>query len=342
MSGKTPGADKRAVHSQKSRGLLEGEMKEDQEQSEIARASRDVPDREFEQLKHRLDKIEDKIRRSPKDVWDRLQVLGVMLIPGALALAGFVFNCGLQDRQAQQETMQLIMDTNSQREMADSQIRATMFEALLSSYFAPGELEVRDKLTLLHLMQTNFVEYFNARPLFVDLLDQIDGKDDEESMKKKMRQAAKAIVDRQEVLLAENLTRLRIPVGDSTGGLFKVGDHEMTVEVTDLSDDRARVLLLDGGPNFPDDGIAFDVYYYDMPLVDYTTLRDGHRFALTFKGKSKIEGNEVALLNAFEFDKERLLPRDRPTIESTYSSLQALRARGSADTKHAAPDEDEH
>ncbi len=303
-------------------------MKEDQEQSKIARASRDASDRDFEDLKQRLNKIEDKVRKPPKDIWDRLQVLGVILIPGALAFAGFVFNSGLQERQAHQETMQLVMDTNAQREMADSQIRATMFEALLSSYFAPGQLQVRDKVTLLHLMQTNFVEYFNARPLFEDLLEQIAGTENEQSIKKKMRRAAKAIVDRQEVLLAVDATRLLVPVSDSKSDAFmrlQVAGHKMEIMVTELSDDMAHVVLRGGGDYFPVNGIEFNIYYYDMPLVDYTTLRDGHRFALTFKGKLEKEGGDLAIINAFEFDEQRLLARDRPTFENIYSSLKELR-----------------
>ncbi len=317
---------------------------EDQEKSAIARASRDASDRDFEELKHRLDKIEHKARKPPKDIWDRLQVLGVILIPGVLALAGFVFNNGLQERQAQQETLQLTMSANAQREMADSQIRATMFEALLSRYFEPGQLDVRDKLTLLHLMQTNFVEYFNARPLFEDLLEQIAGTEDEQRIKKKMRQAAKAIVDRQEVLLAVDLTRLLVPVSDSKSPAFQrlqVANHVMKIMVTELNDDMAHVVLHSEGDYLPD-SIEFDIYFYDMPLVDYTTLRDGHRFALTFKGKRKIEGAEVAIINAFEFDGNRLLARDRPTIENIYSSLMELRSDSRQDTNGHAPDEREH
>ena len=114
---------------------------------------------------------------------------------------------------------------------------------------------------------------------------------------------------------------------------FSVGDHELTLTVLDFDEDRVRVKL-DMGHDFPLGPVEFDVTYYDMPLTDYTTLRDGHRFAVTFKGLYERDKVVVARLSAFEFDEDRILPRDRPTLADLRKLMEKIRTLSKDEKPH--------
>lgn len=292
-------------------------------------------------LRDRLEKVEGKIRQRRKDFWDKFQILAAMLTPAVIVLVGWMVQQHLEQNQQREETTKLVLDVIAGRELADTQIRAQMFESLLNHYFTQGSTDPEQRLTLLHLMQTNFVEYFNARPLFEALHDEIAGTPDEADIKIRMRKIARGIVDRQEMLVNAGVeSLLRIPVSDSDSDddfqEINFEGHRMWIKVTAVDDDKAHVVL----KWTPRDKIDFDVNYYDMPLVDYTTLADGHRFALTFKGREIENGQNFAIIKAFEFDSNRLLPRDRPTMNRVYSFVKGLRKQiEDHEDDHAQDDE---
>jgi hypothetical protein len=111
--------------------------------------------------------------------------------------------------------------------------------------------------------------------------------------------------------------------------------------VLTFDEDRVKVKL-DLGSEFPLGPVEFDVTYYDMPLTDYTTLRDGHRFAITFKGLyERDDGVTVAKLSAFEFDRDRILPRDRPTLADLRRLMQEIRSLSEDEEHHDEHAEDQ-
>ncbi|MEE9131217.1 MAG: hypothetical protein V3T84_14445 [Phycisphaerales bacterium] len=325
-------------------------------------------------LRDRLEKVEGKIRQRRKDFWDKFQILAAMLTPAVIALVGLLVQRQLQqnqleltyeaekrreyqlEQQKREETTKLVLDVIAGRELADTQIRAQMFEALLKGFFEDKPENIKEQVTLLHLMQTNFVEYFNTRPLFEMIHEQIEGMEDPEEadkLKKRMKRAAKAIVERQEVLLgAGNVKVIELPVSeeDWEGWSEKrsIAGHLMTFKVTEATEDFAHLILR---PEHAEEAgfseINFDVHYYDMPFVDYVTLADGHRFAVTFKGLKNSQDREVppservAILKVFHFPENRLLSRDRPTMEMVYSFVKDLR-KGIDDHDDDHAQDDEH
>ena len=290
---------------------------------------------QIDDLTQQMRKLEERVKKPRKDTWDVLQVLGAISLPIVVAFGGLFFNAQIAARERNTELAQLVLNITSQRELADTQIRAQMFNSLLTTFFSEADDtrdELRDKVTLLYLIQTNFVEYFNARALFEALHDEIDKQEDRtyaSELKKKMRAAAAAIVDRQEILLShENIRRLRIPL-DGDPETVELGEHELSIAVEDVNEDFASVVLRADPADMGFSEIKFKVAYYDMPLTDYTTLPDDHRFAVTFKGEDteELDGGGVlrfAKLHVIEFEDNRLLSRDRPTISTIVDMLRSL------------------
>ena len=105
-------------------------------------------------LTQQMRKLEERVRKPRKDKWDVLQVLGALSLPVVIALGGLYFNGQIADRQKNEELAQLVLNITAQRELADTQIRAQMFNSLLTNFFNEP-VEIRDKVTLLYLIQTN-------------------------------------------------------------------------------------------------------------------------------------------------------------------------------------------
>ena len=115
-------------------------------------------------------------------------VLGAVLIP--LYLHNQTRDANL--RAAEDRKVQVYAQIMSQREAKDTEIRAKMFETLLSKYIenlnrenvsgsSPAEAEqkaynieiLNQKIIFLSILMENFLEYFSAGPLFEDLYSQI-------------------------------------------------------------------------------------------------------------------------------------------------------------------------
>ncbi len=309
---------------------------------------------EIHDLTRQVKKLEERVRKPRKDKWDRLQVLGSISLPVVIAFGGVYFNTQLAARQAtadlalaarqeaerqaqaatqrNDELAQLVLNITSQRELADTQIRAQMFSSLMEHFFSDTD-ELGDKVTLLYLIQTNFVEYFNARALFEALHQEIEEEGNPavaSELKKQMREAATAIVDRQEILLSnQNIHRLRVYLGGDAEPV-EVGDHSLSISLEGGNEDFASIVLHAELEDLGFSEIRFKVAYYDMPLTDYTTLPDDHRFAVTFKGGDTDDEGVLrfADLNVIEFEDTRILSRDRPTISSIVEMLQSLQENG--------------
>lgn len=114
-------------------------------------------------------------------------ILGAVLIPVYLNKQTHEANL----RAAEDRKVQVYAQIMSQREAKDTEIRAKMFETLLSNYIqhlgianSSEALSVQaqsgynfkmlnQKIIFLNILMENFMEYFNASPLFKDLYMQI-------------------------------------------------------------------------------------------------------------------------------------------------------------------------
>ena len=123
------------------------------------------------------------------------------LLPGIGAIIAGIFIPLIININAQKSrSTQLYAEIISKREVADSELRAKMFETLLKYFFADTSKQKtnREKLTLLRLLALNFHESFDLKPLFESLESELT--DIEKTM---VKDIAKEIVGKQEAMLSQ-------------------------------------------------------------------------------------------------------------------------------------------
>ena len=139
------------------------------------------------------------------------KIIGGVSIP----VIGLIVSIILHVNAEQNRKTQLYAEIMSNREHADSSIRASMFDTLMERYFGKLNLnrksnnidDLKNEVVLLNLLINNFQEYFNSRPLFEDLhhrLNDFNGdgeKEQLEKLKKEIIDISKSVAKKQEVML---------------------------------------------------------------------------------------------------------------------------------------------
>jgi hypothetical protein len=152
-----------------------------------------------------------------KDKWDKWEtfskILGGISIPILGLLATFI----LQNQAENNRQAQLYANIMAEREKSDSEVRAKMFDFLLTRYFstqsgASEEIEeFRSKIMFLELLQENFQEYFSAKALFSHLYRQIkemESKQGSEESRKRWKELKTALTEIGKHTNAKQLTSL--------------------------------------------------------------------------------------------------------------------------------------
>ena len=95
----------------------------------------------------------------------------VILLFYGLALGGILTGRIIHINAERNRSNQLYTEIVSKREMADTELRAKMFENLIKCFFGSTSQQKTDKekLTLLRLLALNFHEFFDLKPLFEEL-----------------------------------------------------------------------------------------------------------------------------------------------------------------------------
>jgi len=145
---------------------------------------------------------------------DYLETVSKILGGVSIPIAGLFVTLALHQQTESNQRAQLYANIMTGREKADSEVRATMFSKLLDRYLVSQGGETlegfRDRVMLLDLVQANFEEYFNSRPLFIRLYKQIlvqearargDKKDEWSALKRQLFEIAQDTTSRQLVLL---------------------------------------------------------------------------------------------------------------------------------------------
>lgn len=119
----------------------------------------------------------------------------------------FVHNNTEANRKAQ-----VYAEIMAQRERSDTDIRATMFESLLTGYLGQfkgkdvdSEESIRERILILNLLAKNFQEYFHARPLFEDLYKRTNKIPDEyirDDLKSELTDIAQTTTSKQVSMLS--------------------------------------------------------------------------------------------------------------------------------------------
>lgn len=111
----------------------------------------------------------------PKDLWDKAEIIGKVLAGISIPIIGLVVTGVLQTQSKRSSEWQFQSNLRQARETADTELRAKMFDFLLTRYFsAPNSAShsVQDFQThrmVLRLLQENFGEHFNSKALFTHL-----------------------------------------------------------------------------------------------------------------------------------------------------------------------------
>ena len=108
---------------------------------------------------------------------DYLETISKILGGVSIPIAGLFVTLALHQQTESNQRAQLYANIMTGREKADSDVRAQMFSRLLDRYLVTSGGATldgfRDRVMFLDLVQANFEEYFNARPLFTRLYEQI-------------------------------------------------------------------------------------------------------------------------------------------------------------------------
>jgi len=177
---------------------------------------------------------DEKPTAGSRDSWDRLEIISKIVGGVSLPLVGLLLTYVVHMQTESSQKAQLYASITTGREKADSDVRSLMFTRLLDRYLITSEHgkgtmeEFRDRVMFLDLLRANFEEYFNARPMFTRLYEQIRDtgarapeaeKSAWSALKKQLFEIAKDTASRQVARLvrAGHLTDgIVVPVGSGS------------------------------------------------------------------------------------------------------------------------------
>ena len=165
---------------------------------------------------------EKEEKNGKRDLWGKLESFakisaGVGVLFGSVAIPFII-----QKTTDQSHRAQVYMQIMSEREKADTAIRQEMFKTLLTNYLGAFEDKktmketedsFRKRIMFLDLLNLNFQEYLNARPLFEDVYSRLvqakkgieKGSKELETVEKLQQElirVAKNVASRQSAMLA--------------------------------------------------------------------------------------------------------------------------------------------
>lgn len=232
---------------------------------------------------------------------------------------------------------QLYAQIVSERERADADLRARMFENLIKSFFGDTSKDSygKKRITMLRLLSLNFHESFDLKPLFEELDYELKGDNREE-----LRRVAKEVTEKQEATLSQvkegvvfNITfegegeengKMIPPSGKEAYESHRLGivvteigkdDDYVKLHITDMPEGNAKIASIAD--------LSFKLTYYDMPFIDNTKLFNNTRFAVTLKGIGKDDkGNKFVNVKLIFFPETYMSGRDRPYLDEMLAQLR--------------------
>lgn len=217
-----------------------------------------------------------------RDVWDKLDIifkgLVAIAVSGALTFYGIISQQSRADREREDRSAQMLIQLVNARESANTQLRSNMFNTLLQHYFRQNDF--RSQIVVLELIGLNFRDAIQIKPMFEQLdRDFADVTVAEDHRYRSMlRKAARNVV-------RDQLDQIRLSADGhvceavlKTGEIIRPGCFPMlAVKLVSVDEAGVRVQINSnqGQLLFDDDlenGDSFSVGYYDMPMVDYTSI----------------------------------------------------------------------
>lgn len=228
-----------------------------------------------------------KLKQAKLDTWIRGLVSGIL---GTVIAVSITASITLYAQKAEEEKTRraeeqrkqetLIQLVNS-RESSDSSLRAQIFNTLLQHYFR--ENDFRTQIAILEIIGLNFRDALHTKPMFERLHLEIKEKvDNPMELLEALRKASGRIIADQLQQIKQSIEgdvcEIEYPIGqeawkaqrpdcfqDLAVNLKYIGDDHILVQ----TNSKDGVLLEDNGET---NGDKFAVSFYDMPMVDYTSV----------------------------------------------------------------------
>lgn len=254
------------------------------------------------------------------------------LLPGLSALlAGILVPLVIHVNGERSRQNQLYAEIVSKREAADSDLRAKMFQNLISAFYGDQANEPRNKFSLLRLLALNFHEFFDLKPLFEDLQTNLNAED-----RKRFQAFLRELAGKQEAMLLHGpgVQFFNLHLGEGLANGMTVPDnntsyqgHRLGVTATEINAKEEYVLMqVIDLPDSTDKRtgtlaeVRFKLTYGSLPFIDNTKLFDGTRFAVTLEQFN--EGTpKSADIKIIFFPESYMSSRDRPYMDEMINQL---------------------
>lgn len=283
-----------------------------------------------------------------RDFWDKLEVVlhpvGGLLTALSVAGVGFFGSQMLDRRQAADTNARLYSEIMSRREESETALRKDMLVSVVQSYLQPKAEELGTRVLNIELLAYNFHDSINLKPLFLDLSRQIRSSVDPRSREygERLKRVAREIASKEVFALqahGDTFTR-SVEFADllaKKAGSVALDPETITVDGVD-SDIKLRVIGVNevnetlrvrlevaahrAGAEPLVTSTAFDVGFYDFPMIDNSRLANGQRCAVTMTNLSMKAA--VADLAVVCFPGEYASLKDRPYYDEVLRRLQDL------------------
>lgn len=283
-------------------------------------------------------------------------ILEHLALPAAVLLVPLIFQqqaakqatarqAAEAERTKVEQNFKLYTEMLGKREQEDTQVRSQLFDKLLGTYLDPKSKDLDARLVALELLALNFHDALNLSPLFWELDRRLAAtpgaqgralRDQLEHVGQqvKERQAALLTVDGESYPLDIDLSLLFPGAPPFHAGFVARLEHgsvpaaqgrgrEFSVDVTDHDPKRRRLFVVVSTPGATGESntVSFWVDPYDFPLVNFSRISSGERFAVIQDTYRPDVG--YARLKFLYFRSERSGAKDKPFLDELRLKLIA-------------------
>lgn len=198
-----------------------------------------------------------------KDKWDKWETVSKIVGGVSIPVIGLILTFALHQQATNAQKGQLYASILTGREKADSDVRAQMFSHLLARFLKPPETQtdalkdLQDRIMFLDLLRENFQEYFNAKPLFTRLYEEISEK--ERQATSRSAKAQWAGLKQQLIDIAQDMTSAQVASLARIGNLVEDIFVPLTGDI-DVQPEKAPRPQEQGGPLDQTGGVRIALY----------------------------------------------------------------------------------
>lgn len=259
-----------------------------------------------------------------------------------------------------EQNFKLYTEMLGKREQEDTQVRSQLFDKLLGTYLDPTSKDLNARLVALELLALNFHDALNLSPLFWELDRRLSvapgaqGRALRDQLERvgqqvKERQAALLTIDGDSRPLDIDLSLLfpgappfhagfiaRLERGSSPDA--QAHGREFSLDVTDHDPKNRRLFVVVATPDATggSNTVSFWVDPYDFPLVSFSRVSSGERFAVIQDTYRPDVG--YARLKFLYFRSERSGAKDKPFLDELRLKLIAPAASATLANSRPLPD----